>query len=41
MMYRPVQLIDGLFQLSTFTGAATKTALQTAQLKQQNKQVAL
>jgi len=42
MMYRPIQLRDGLFQLSTFRGAgnvyaklqATKIAQQTAQLKQ-------
>jgi len=49
MMYTEIQLKDGLFQLSTFGGAgnfysklqATKTALLIAQLKQQNKQVAI
>jgi len=47
-MYRPIELKYDLFQLSTFASAgnvycilqATKTALKTAQLKQQNKQVA-
>jgi len=48
MMYRPIELKYDMFQLSTFASAgnvycnlqATKTALKTAQLKQQNKQVA-
>jgi len=37
MMYRPIQLINGFFQLPTFRGAVIVQATITAQLKQQNK----